>query len=138
MCLNIHRKTWIEKKMREIWTKHWLSPVGNESLVSSLHHRLNYVISVQKSKMWFAFTVTERINVIKENFPKNWYFHPFLLHLALQILYRTVKRCYLLYPVGKLLVCHESLGARFSFSIASPYFFPCSIFVISILMAEKE
>lgn len=39
-------------------------------------------------------------------------------------------------PVGELLVRHESFGTRFGFSIASPYFFPGHIFVISVLMAS--
>ena len=66
-----------------------------------------------------------------------WPLYPGATREALQMLHKIIQ-FYLFYPVGELLVCHESFGTRFSFSIACPYFFPCSIFVISILMTEKQ
>lgn len=39
-------------------------------------------------------------------------------------------------PVRELLIRHESFGARFRFPIASPYFLPGSVFVISVLVAS--
>lgn len=87
-----------------------------------------------KIKNVICFNRHKTINVVKEKFPQNQY-PPRSVFLSIFLAFRCTSA---FYPVGELLVCHESFGTRFRFSIASPYFFPCSIFLISILMAESN